>query len=60
MHFIDDLIDQLEKVKYITALDLTRGYCQMLVVAGDQHKTAFIILFGLFQFKVMGLLVSMT
>ena len=37
---IDDLIDKLGKAKYITALDLTRGYWQMPVATKDQHKTA--------------------
>ena len=50
---IDDLIDRLGQAKYITALDLTRGYWQMPVAARDQHKTAFTTPFGLFQFKVM-------
>ena len=50
---IDDLIDRLGEAKYITALDLTRGYWQMPVAARDQHKTAFTTPFGLFQFKVM-------
>ena len=50
---IDDLIDRLGKAKFITTLDLTRGYWQMPVVKADQHKTAFVTPFGLFQFKVM-------
>ena len=50
---IDDLIDRLGKVKFITTLDLTRGYWQMPVAGEDQHKTAFVTPFGLFQFKVM-------
>ena len=50
---IDDLIDRLGKAKFITTLDLTRGYWQMPVTAEDQHKTAFVTPFGLFQFKVM-------
>ena len=50
---IDDLIDKLGKAKFITAVDLTRGYWQMPVAAKDQHKTAFTTPFGLFQFRVM-------
>ena len=53
MPCIDDLIDTLGNAKFITALDLTRGYWQMPVAAGDQHKTAFTTPFGLFQFQVM-------
>ena len=50
---IDDLIDRLGKAKFITTLDLTRGYWQMPVAAEDQHKTAYATPFGLFQFRVM-------
>ena len=50
---IDDLIDQLGKARFITTLDLTRGYWQMPVAAGDQYKTAFTTPYGLYQFKVM-------
>ena len=35
---IDDLIDRLGKRKYITTLDLTRGYLQVPVTGEDQHK----------------------
>ena len=50
---IDNLIDRLGAAKYITTLDLTRGYWQVPVAKEDQHKTAFITPFGLFQFRVM-------
>ena len=50
---IDDLIDRLGEAKFITTLDLTRRYWQMPVAAKDQHKTAFVTPFGLFQFRVM-------
>ena len=50
---IDDLIDQLGKAKYISTLDLTRGYWQIPVAAEDRPKTAFSSPFGLFQFRVM-------
>ena len=50
---IDELIDRLGRAKYITTLDLTRGYWQVPVAEEDQHKTAFATPFGLFQFRVM-------
>ena len=50
---IDDLIDRLGKAKYITTIDLTRGYWQVPVVEASRSKTAFTTLVGLFQFRVM-------
>ena len=47
---IDDMIDQLGKASFISTLDLTQGYWQVLV---DRHKTTFITPFGLYQFKTM-------
>ena len=50
---VDELIDSLGPAKYITTLDLTRGYWQVPVHTESQQKTAFTTPFGLFQFKVM-------
>ena len=50
---VDDLIDRLGEAKYITTLDLSRGYWQVPVRREDQHKTAFTTPYGLFQFRVM-------
>ena len=50
---IDELIDQLGKAKFISTLDLTKGYWQLPVAAKDRHKTAFVTHFGLYQFKMM-------
>ena len=50
---INDLIDQLGEVKYISTLDLSRGYWQVPVAEEDQYKTAFMTPFGLYQFRVM-------
>ena len=49
---IDDLIDQLGSPKYISTLDLAKGYWQVPVAEEDQHKTAFATPFGLFQLSV--------
>ena len=50
---IDDLIDRVGKAKFITTLDLSRGYWQVPVRKEDQPKTAFTTPYGLFQFRVM-------
>ena len=51
---IDDLINRIEGVRFITTLDLTRGYWQVPVREEDRPKTAFTTPpHGLFQFRVM-------
>ena len=50
---IDEIIDQLGKARYISTLDLTKGYWQMPVAVKDRPKTAFVTPRGLFQFRVM-------
>ena len=41
---IDELIDQLGRARFITTLDLTRGYWQVSVAEKDHPKTALILL----------------
>ena len=50
---IDDILDQLGQGRYITILDLAKGYWQVPVAEEDRPKTAFIIPRGLYQFKIM-------
>jgi hypothetical protein len=50
---IDDLIDRVGQTRFISTLDLTKGYWQILVMERDQPKTAFTTPFGLYQFKRM-------
>ena len=50
---VDELIDRLGNAKYISTLDLTRGYWQVPVAQDSQDKTAFTTPFGLFNFTVM-------
>ena len=50
---IDDILDQIGQARYITTLDLARGYWQVPVAEEDRHKTAFTTPLGLFQFRVM-------
>ena len=50
---VDDMIDALGKAKYITTLDLARGYWQVPVQKESRPRTAFTTPYGLFQFRVM-------
>ena len=49
---IEELIDVLGKAKYLSTLELAKGYWEVLV-AEDQPKMAFTTPFGLFEFKRM-------
>ena len=49
----DELLDKLGNAKYITTLDLARGYWQVPMAEKDRPKTAFITPNGLYQFRVM-------
>ena len=53
MPWTDELIDRLGGAKYITTLDLAKGYWQVPMKEEDKAKTAFTTPNGLFQFKVM-------
>ena len=50
---IDDLLDQLDKAKYFSTLDLASGFWQVRVHPNSIEKTAFITHQGLYQFNVM-------
>ena len=50
---IDDLLDQLNRAKYFSTLDLAAGYWQVQVHPQSREKTAFVTHQGLYQFNVM-------
>ena len=50
---MEDLIDNLGSAKYITKLDLTKGYWQIPLSPETKIKSAFITPSGLYQFNVM-------
>ena len=43
---VDDLLDRLGQAKYISALDLTKGYWQVPVHPESRQQTVFITPFG--------------
>ncbi|KAL5510368.1 hypothetical protein EMCRGX_G005902 [Ephydatia muelleri] len=50
---VDDLLDELGQARFISTLDLTKGYWQVPVEKTAQAKTAFRTPFGLYQFRRM-------
>ena len=52
---IDDIFDQIGQARYITTLDLARGYWQVPVAEEDRHKTAFTSPHGFSQFRVISI-----
>uniref|UniRef100_A0A669BG86 Gypsy retrotransposon integrase-like protein 1 n=1 Tax=Oreochromis niloticus TaxID=8128 RepID=A0A669BG86_ORENI len=50
---VDESLDFLARGKFVTTLDLARGYWQVAVAEDSKPKTAFISHCGLFQFRVL-------
>jgi len=53
MPHVDELIDKLGSARYVTTLDLSRGYWQVPVAEESRPLTAFVTPYGLYQFRVM-------
>ena len=51
--WIDEILDSLNEAQWFTMLDLASGYWQIKMRPEDQEKTAFIIKYGTYEFKVM-------
>ncbi|XP_063846193.1 uncharacterized protein LOC135092012 [Scylla paramamosain] len=49
---VDDLIDEVGQAKFVTKLDLLKGYYQIALTERSQIVSAFITPFGLFQYVV--------
>ena len=52
---IEECLDSLSGVKFMSTLDMNSGYYQFLVAAKDWHKTAFLTKLGLFEFCGMAM-----
>ena len=50
---IDEIINKLGKAKYISKLDLTKGYWQIPLSEKAKEESAFVTPFGHYQFKVL-------
>uniref|UniRef100_A0A1X7U211 RNA-directed DNA polymerase n=1 Tax=Amphimedon queenslandica TaxID=400682 RepID=A0A1X7U211_AMPQE len=50
---VDEMIDRMGSGKFITTLDLNKGYWQIPVEKSSQEKTAFITPMGLYEFVTM-------
>ena len=50
---VDDSLDLLAKVKYLSTLDLALGYWQVSMAPESVEKTAFTTHSGLYEFAVM-------
>ena len=50
---VDDLLDQVGQARFISTLDLTKGYWQVPMEKSARSKTAFRTPFGLYQFRRM-------
>ena len=49
----DTAKEKLQGKRYFTKLDLRDGYHHLRIRKGDEHKTAFLTEFGLYEWKVM-------
>jgi hypothetical protein len=50
---IDDILDQVSQAKYISTLDLTKGFYQVPLDPESRPHTAFVSPFGQFQYTVL-------
>ena len=49
----DELLERASRAKYMSTLDLAKGYYQVPIEEPDRHKTAFITTAGKFEYNVL-------
>ena len=50
---IDDILDHLGGSVIFSKIDLAQGYHQVRIAKGHEHRTAFQMCFGLFEYCVL-------
>ena len=50
---VDAILDKVSSARYISTIDLTRGYWQIPLEEDSRRKSAFVTEFGLYEFKTM-------
>ena len=50
---VEDVLEEVGPAKYISTLDLARGYWQVPMSEESKEKMAFTTPFGLYEFNVM-------
>jgi hypothetical protein len=53
MPLVEEMFESIGAAKFITTLDLAKGYWQIPMEASSREKTAFTTPFGLYEFEVM-------
>ena len=53
--YIDDTLDSFYLAHYFSKLDLFSGYHQVCIEEGHQHKTAFPLQWGLYEYTATSL-----
>ena len=53
LQYVEDLINNIEMVVYITTLDLKKGYHQVLILKNSQEKMALITPYRKYQYTTM-------
>ena len=52
---IDNMLDEFKHARFLSATDLESGYHQVGLAKDAQEKTAFVTIYGLFEYTVLPL-----